>query len=246
MENREFFNRIDDLRDRAARRGLLTHTPFLTPAEQYALSSYYRGGDMVLFGGQQGCERQAAFFLPEYMDLSAFDAAEYLRAIQIEAHFGTPGHRDYLGAMLGLGLNREALGDVRIEGDTAWVFCLPPAAALLLEELHKVGRLGVKVTPCALEQVPPPLLQVKKLSFSVKSLRLDAVLSALFGISRTAAAEQIRLGNATLNYAPCLRPDAPVQPGDVLSLRGHGKGRIVALGNRSRKDRQFVEGEVLV
>ena len=82
------------------------------------------------------------------------------------------------------------------------------------------------------------------LSFTVKSLRLDAVTAALFGLSRTTAAEQIRMGLVSLNYAVCEKADAPVQEGDVLSLRGHGKGSVTALGGRSKKDRLFVEAEI--
>ena len=107
MDNSEFFKRIDDLADRAQRRGVLTKTGFLTPAEGYALRQYHPGSDLVLFGGQEGCERQVAFFLPEYMGPEAFDPAEHICAVRIEAHFGTPGHRDYLGAALGLGIRRE-------------------------------------------------------------------------------------------------------------------------------------------
>ena len=71
-----------------------------------------------------------------------------------------------------------------------------------------------------------------------------AVLAGLFHISRTAAADHIRAGDASLNYSECLRPDAPVEPGDVLSLRGYGKARVTELGGQSRKGRQFLTGEV--
>ena len=244
MENSEFFKRIDDLADRALRRGVLTKTGFLTPAEGFALEQYHAGADLRLSGGQPGCERQVAFFLPEYLGPEDIDLSEHIRAVKIEAHFGTPGHRDYLGAALGLGIRRESLGDLRIFGDTAYLFCLPTVEPLLLEELKKVGRISVTVTPCALEQVPLPEVRVKALSFTVKSLRLDAVTGAMFGLSRTVAAELIRMGGASLNYAPCERTDAPVKEGDILSLRGHGKGRLKAVGGRSKKDRLFVEAEV--
>jgi RNA-binding protein YlmH len=244
MEDREFTKRVDDLRDRAERRGIVTRTGFLTPAEQYALQQYYAGDVLVLTGGQAGCERQAAFFLPEHMAAEDFDPAEHIRAVKLQAHFGAPGHRDYLGAALGLGITRESLGDIRIFDDVAYLFCLPTVEPLLLEELKKVGRVSVTPSPCPLEEVPAPLVRVKALSFTVKSLRLDAVTAALFGLSRTAAAEQIRMGLVSLNYAVCEKADAPVQEGDVLSLRGHGKGSVTALGGRSKKDRLFVEAEI--
>jgi len=246
MENSDLFRRIDDLSDRAERRGLVTKTGFLTPAEQYALRGYHPGGDLLLSGGQPGCERQVAFFLPAYAEPEAFDVAEHICALRIEAHFGTPTHRDYLGAALGLGIRRESLGDIRLFDRVAYVFCLPSVQPLLAEELKKVGRISVTVSPCALAEVPAPEVRVRALSFTVKSLRLDAVTGAMFGLSRTAAAELIRMGGVSLNYAPCERPDAPVKPGDILSLKGHGKGRLKAVGGRSKKDRLFVETEVFL
>ena len=198
----------------------------------------------MLTGGQAGCERQAAFFLPEHMAAEDFDPAEHIRAVKLQAHFGAPGHRDYLGAALGLGITRESLGDIRIFDDVAYLFCLPTVEPLLLEELKKVGRISVTASPCSLAEVPAPQIQVKTLSFTVKSLRLDAILGGMFGLSRTAAAEQIRMGLASLNYAPCERTDAAVKEGDVISLRGRGKGCLKAVGGRSKKDRLFVEAEV--
>lgn len=247
MENDELLRRTEDLADRASRRGSVTSTGFLTPAEQYALrawSSTRPDVPLVLTGGQEGCERQAAFFLPDWLPAESFEPAEHIRAVRVEAHFGEPGHRDYMGAALGLGIQRPWLGDIRIDGATAYLFCLPSVEPLLLEELTKVGRCGVTAAACALSAVPAAERRLRRLSFTVKSLRLDAVTGELFGLSRTAAAELIRAGGVSLNYAECLRVDAPVREGDVISLRGHGKGAVTALGGRSRKDRLFVEAEL--
>ncbi len=200
----------------------------------------------MLTGGQPDCERQVAFFLPEFMEPEELDPAEYIRAVKIEAHFGAPGHRDYLGAALGLGIGRESLGDIRVFDETAYLFCLPTVEPLLVDELTKAGRVSLTVSPCLLADVPASALKVKTLSFTVKSLRLDAVTGSLFGLSRTAAAELIRMGAASLNYSPCERTDAPVKAGDIISLRGYGKGRLKAVGGRSKKDRLFIEAEAYV
>ena len=246
MEDREFFRRIDDLKERAERRGIITKTDFLTPAERYALKQYVRSDRIVLTGGQPDCERQAAFFLPEYMDPEEFDPSEYIRAVRIEAHFGTPGHRDYLGAVLGLGVRRESIGDIRIQDDTACLFCLPAVQQLLLDEFKKAGRVSVTVSPCSLSDVPAPVIRTRTLTFTVKSLRLDAVAGSMFGLSRTAAAELIRQGAASLNYSVCGKTDAPVEEGDIISLKGYGKGCLKSIGGKSRKDRLFVETEVYI
>ena len=76
------------------------------------------------------------------------------------------------------------------------------------------------------------------------SARLDAVCAGLFHLSRTECARQIGAGNVSLNYAECLKADAPVKEGDVLSLRGAGKGSVREIGGSSRKGRVFVTAEL--
>ena len=247
MENNELLRRAEDLRDRCERRSIVTATGFLTPAEAQVLRRWAEripDSGMLLSGGREGCERVRAFFLPEWLAPEELDLADYIRAVRIEAHFGEPGHRDYLGAILGLGIERGSLGDLLVRGTQAHVFCLPSVEPLLLEEFDRAGRVGVKTFPCPLADVPVPERKVRRVSFTVKSSRFDAVLSSMFGLSRTAAAELIRLGAATLNYEVCEKPDAPVSPGDTLSLRGRGKGMLTETGGRSRKDRLFMEAEI--
>ena len=189
----DLLRRAADLAERCERTATVTSTAFLTPAEQYALTNWARHRDctLVLHGGGAGCERRAAFFLPFYLAAEDFDPAEHLCAVHFSAPFGAPGHRDYLGAILGLGIRREWVGDILVQEHGAYVFCLPSVAPALLE-LEQVGRTGA----------------------------------------------------VHLNYTECLRPDAPVAPGDVLSLRGAGKGSVTEVGGMSRKGRQFVTAEL--
>ena len=239
--------RIEELAARCEKNSLITSTGFLTMAEQAEVSAWARRQADVslhLDGGHAACERKCAFFLPFYLEEADFDPAEYIRAVKATAYFGTPGHRDYMGAALGLGVRREWIGDFWVQGDTAYIFCLPSVEKPLLEELKQVGRCSVKTAPVALVDVPAPERKVKKMTFTVKSLRLDAVAGNMFGLSRTAAAELIRAGAVTLNYAPCLHVDAPISPGDVISIHGRGKGAVTALGGQSRKDRTFLEAEI--
>ena len=246
MENHDLSKRLSDLALRCERNSCVTNSSFLTPAEYYQLETgKFPLGDvkLLLSGGRSDCERKVAFFLPYYLDESDFDIGEIIKAVKIKSYFGSPGHRDYLGAILGLGIERSRIGDILLRDDCAYVFCLSSVAAVLLQELEKVGKISVKTEAIALSAVPVPERKVKKIVFTVKSLRLDAVTGELFGMSRTAAAEMIRLGAVTRNYTVCEKTDAPVAEGDVLSVRGKGKGRISSVGGKSRKDRIFVEAE---
>ena len=240
-EPSDVLRRAEDLAERASRRGVATATAFLTPAEQLRLRRAFEHTDaqMLFVGGGGDCERQCAVFLPEYMAPEDYDPAGLIGCVRFKSFFGAPGHRDYLGAALGLGIGRERLGDIRIRGEDAWIFCMETVAPLLLT-LERVGRWTVKAATCPLSDVPPEEYKVETETFTVQSLRLDAVTGGMFRLSRSAAAEQIRLGLVSLNYEVCQSVDAAVREGDVISLRGRGKGSVAEIGGRSKKDRLFV------
>ncbi len=246
MESNELLKRAEDLRARCARTGRVTMTGFLSPAERVQLEhwSAHRADCCLLFyGGQADCERTVGFFLPDYMDPEEFEPGDAIRAIRMTAHFGSPGHRDYLGAVLGMGVGREWVGDIRVEGELAYLFCLPSVQRHLLS-IEKVGRWGVKAEDIPPAEVPVPERQVQEKSFSVQSLRLDAVVGGMFNLSRTEAARQITAGNVSLNYSEILKTDQLIREGDILSLRGRGKGKISGTGGTSRKGRLFVYAEI--
>lgn len=167
-----------------------------------------------------------------------------ISALRARAHFASPTHRDYMGAILGLGIKREWLGDIWVNGEEAVIFVMQTVERHIADGLEKVGRYGVKLQRAELNELTPPERKVKRVSFSVKSMRFDAVLAGMFGLSRTAAASHIAAGEASLNYSECLKNDALVSPGDIISLRGCGKGAVSELGGLSRKGRLFVEAEI--
>lgn len=246
MENRDLLRRAEDLLGRCERSGALTSTNFLTPAERLQLERWAAQRPdcrLVFTGGHPDCERTVGFFLPDYMEPEWFSAEESIRALELTAAFGSPGHRDYLGALLGMGVGREWLGDIWVKENIAIVFCLPSVERHLLS-LDKVGRCTVRARPLPLSEVPAPERRVKEKSFSVQSLRLDAVVGGLFDLSRTEAARQIAAGMVSINYEVSEKTDSPVREGDILSLRGKGKGKITGTGGVSRKGRLFVYGVI--
>ena len=245
MENNELLKRGEDLARRCEHKGIVTATGFLSPAERYALEHdiNLRNSRMIFCGGYEDAERTMAFFLPEYMEEEDFEPSEYICAIEITAAFASPGHRDYMGAVLGMGVGREWVGDIITDGSKAWVLC-QKSVQRHLESIDKVGRAGVKARSISLEALPRKEKKVQEMNFTVMSLRLDAVLSGMFRISRTEAARQINAGNVSLNYSQCLKCDATVKEGDIISLRGSGKGCLRELGGNSKKGRLFVICEV--
>jgi len=121
---------------------------------------------------------------------------------------------------------------------------MPTVARHIALNLDHIGRYGASSSETPLSEVPAPHREMKERSFTVKSARLDAVAAGMFNISRTRAAELITQGLVQLNYRECLRTDAPVAEGDVLSARGFGKGSVKNVGGTSRKGRIFVLAEI--
>lgn len=244
---KELIRRAEDLARRCERSGSVTHSAFLTPAESFELQNWarqHREIRVLFHGGAADCERRAAFFLPDWLEEDYFSPEEYIAAIRLTAYFGSPGHRDYMGALLGMGIGREWLGDIRVIENVAYVFCMPSVQKHLLG-IDKVGRYTVTAEEIALADVPAMERKVREKRFSVQSLRLDAVLGGLFDLSRSEAARQIEAGLVSVNYRECLKCDLAIKEGDILALRGKGKGSVREIGGISRKGRLFVTGEVL-
>ena len=108
MEKTELLKRASDLALRAKKQSTVTSTHFLTPAEKYELqhTSFLPDGVEQLFsGGCENAERTVCLFYPDWMEEP--DITEFLSAVRFKSYFGAPGHRDYLGAILGSGVNRE-------------------------------------------------------------------------------------------------------------------------------------------
>ena len=189
MENSELIKRAEDLARRCQRSGKVCATGFLSPAEQYEIQTHlgYTDCKLVFSGGTEGRERRAAFFLPEYMEEDELELSDYLCAMELRAYFGSPGHRDYMGALLGMGIGREWLGDIQVEEDRAYVFCMQSVLSHLLS-IEKAGRYTVKARQIELREVPQRHVEAEDVNFTVMSLRLDAVAAGLFRLSRTEAA----------------------------------------------------------
>ena len=244
MEYSDIQKRALDLRARAEKTGSVCATHFLTPAEQRELFAVLHKDEVFFTGGAEGCERRMAFFLPEWLDCGDFDAGEYISAVEITAAFGNPGHRDYLGALTGLGIDRRRLGDIFTEEGRAVLFCSPEVRDYIRDNLKKAGRYGVKCAVKDLASVVLPVPKREPVIFTVQSPRLDAVAAGCFRLSRTAAAEKIKEGLVSLNSVQCLRTDEKVSEGDTISVRGMGKACTENFGGRSRKDRIFITAQV--
>lgn len=248
MDEKSLLKRFDELYLRSQVSNVVTYTEFLTPTEQelFLRQSGYRKSDCIfLSGGSNVNERKVAFFLPTYIDRKDFLPDEYICAICVTSKFSEHTHRDYLGSILGLGIKRGCIGDINVQDERAFFFCLSTVSEHILLNLDKVGRFGARCERVDLDQVPDLQNNVEEITFTVKTARLDAVVAGMFHWSRTAAGDAIGMGLVHLNYKICMKPDATINEGDIISVKGCGKGKVKGCSGISRKGRFILIAEIL-
>lgn len=236
--------RFADLIRGAERGRRAVFSEFLTPDAQARLIALARreGLETGLFGGGEDAERAVVGVWQEGCEPDVSP----IRIVRItwDGRYAAPQHRDVLGACLGLGLERETLGDIRLEGSSAYVAALPAIAGYLEQHLESVGSASVRTSEYDGEM--PAAEKGARAVVNVPSLRLDAVLAQALRLARAKAQTLIRGGAVNRNWAEETRPDVELAQGDVISVRGHGRVKVHAVQGESRKGRLFIEVETFL
>ena len=237
-EDRLLLARILDKQSQMERRSIPTATGFLSPREQKLAEALLNTAGIragyVFDGGYEGAERRALFFLPEWADSA--EELVFLRA-QFHGTESSLSHRDILGSLMGLGVNRERLGDILVGEHSADIVASGSLREFFLREWTQAGRVRLTVEEIGREALRVPEAQVKLIRDTVSSLRLDAVTAAAFSLSRGRAAEMIEAGRVNLEHMPCVKPDRQVTEGSVITARGLGKAKLTEVGGLTKKGR---------
>lgn len=205
--------------------------PSLIPAAQRCAKA--AGAALSLFGGYDGAERVMAAF-------SAGDApVDFPIAclwLSWNKKYGDAGHRDLLGAVMGLGIDREATGDIVMAEGGAHLFAEREMARYIAQNLTSAGRVRLTAAEAAGEiQAPAPAGAHARIT--VSSPRLDAVLAAGYKLSRAEAQRLVAAGLVKRNHAPILRGDIQLSQGDLLSVRGLGRLKLEEILGETKKGR---------
>lgn len=234
--------RLRELALRAGYSGRSCFTRFLEPPmEREAISAAHESGAQAsFFGGWESAERRIAAFYAE----EAPQEGEYPIAcleMKWKPKYASPGHRDLLGAVMGLGLERDAIGDIVMgaQEGTAYLFVHRDVQDYICANLEAAGRASLKLRPFAEEpQFKPP--EGIEMRVTVSSERLDAVIAAGLKLSRSEAQRMIEGGLVKRSHIIALRGDIHLQEGDLLSVRGYGRMRVLAFEGQTRKGRLAV------
>lgn len=243
-EEKPFVQRMIELTKRASSRNTPSLTGFLDPRQVRIAENIARTvGDVAVYsdGGWDGAERRRVQFVPDYWQPASEEMELYWLRIEIPGEYVTLKHGDYLGALTGLGLKRDKIGDLSIHADGCDLVVAEDVKDFFLLQLTQVGRASVLIRSISKDQFRAPQIRFTEREFTVMSLRVDAVASDGFQISRSKVVDPIKSGKLQLNWQVIHDPSMEVEEGDVISLRGMGRIKILDIGGQTKKGRTVVK-----
>lgn len=219
-ENELTKKRLTELSHRAFERGYTTFSDFLNLEEISLLKSLHTESEYNLYGGYDNADRCVASF---------GECEEYqypISCIKIEPanqKFADElSHRDFLGALMNLGINRSTLGDIIVTNNTGYLFCLNSIKEYILQNLDRIKHTTVRCT----ESVLPAEIAEKKpepIELTVSSQRVDITVAAVFKLSRNAVTQLVNQEKVFINSKIAYKESLTLKSGDIVSVRGKGK-----------------------
>ncbi|MDW7651281.1 MAG: YlmH/Sll1252 family protein [Bacillota bacterium] len=221
--------------------GLPQATDFLDPYQQRTADRVlhlFKNVKSVTWGGYPGAERARILIYPAVRQ----SGTDNVPLAYVEADAGSKSaeltHRDFLGSVLGLGLRREKVGDIIVtEEGRAQVVIHPEILDYLLSNWQDVGQYSLRIKEIQSDGLTPAAPRSRDIKTTVASLRLDAVASAGFGMSRSKLTPAIRAGQVKLNWQSVKNAGAAVKEGDIISLAGRGRVEVAQVLGESKKGR---------
>ncbi len=241
-EGEEVSIRLADLAEQVQKSQKFRISPFLDPYGQEiaeTVAANYDGIHVDFSGGYPGAERQQAMLIHDnFGGTPSFDI-KAVRAVW-NADYYRITHRDVLGALIGLGLERGSIGDILLSSGEAKILVGNKAEELILAECVKIGAASVQCSEDDISNIQPREERTKEISATVASLRVDAIAAAGFGFSRSRAAADIAAEKVKLNWQTVKNSSQQVKEGDILSMRGRGRLEIAEVRGRTKKGRTGV------
>jgi RNA-binding protein YlmH len=233
-EKRLLLSKMCDIAQRSEHSFKAIFSRFLNPGERLLIEERLSGDFAVsFFGGYDDAQRTVACF-GESKDIAPFPIC----AVKIEPKGKKElNHRDYLGSVLSLGIKREHIGDILVKDGFALMFVTEEIKDFIMLNLSRIASQSVKLTEVTDLSGFEIKAEFKESSATVSSMRLDCVLSAVTGKSRSQSASVIEEGLCSVNYSVAKNVRLIVKDGDIISLRGFGKTVVETDGALTKKGR---------
>ncbi|WP_449420326.1 photosystem II S4 domain protein [Phormidium nigroviride] len=244
IENRECVARAIDQAEQALKTWEISMTDFLSPpelAETQKVFSRLTEVQLIAWGGYPQAERQRLAIARSEIPLD--NSSVSVAALEIAGNFlfDTASHRDFLGSILGSGIVREKTGDVIVLGERgAQAIVVPELVEYLEMHLKQVRSVPVQIQRIELSELKIKEPKKKELTTVEASMRLDAIASAGFGMSRSKMVDLIEGGDVRVNWKDITQSSHIIKSGDLVAIRGKGRlevGEVMV----TKKDRYRIQ-----
>jgi len=230
-------NRFIELSNKAYTRNIVTHSAFLNifELEEFAKAKSKFSSNYILTGVVENAERKVAVFFNNEEDLELNTIITCLKVSPVSFKFGEElAHKNYLGALMNLGIERNAIGDILVNGKDAYVMCLTSISEYIIDNLISVNRTVVKVE--VIDKIPDSLkIKLQDVSLSAPSNRIDVIISKLYGVSRNVANEMFDDRNVFINDKICSNNSYCLKDDDIVSVRYYGRFCFVGQQQKTKK-----------
>ena len=232
-------SRLSDLSDRAFERNYKVFSEFLNLEEISVLAVMKSLTEHKLFGGYDGAERCVAGFGD---DVSHSDfPIVCIEIAPLQKKFSDKlTHRDFLGAIMNLGINRNTLGDIIVDDNVGYLFCLDTMSDYITDNLTRIKHTTVACR--VIDSLPDcAKREPESKEIIVPSLRADAIICAIYHLSRNDAKALFAQDKVFVNHKAVQSTSHTLKDGDTVSVRGYGKFEMHEILRSTKKDRLVVE-----
>ena len=158
-------------------------------------------------------------------------------SMEFDPRYYQLSHRDVLGALTGLGLKREVIGDIIMLPDGCQIILDVSIILFVLQNLDKIGAAPVRPVQISLDQLSPKEEKIKEIRTTVASMRLDVLAAAGFGVSRSKMSGDIAADKLKVNWQDAKNSAQTIKQGDIISMRGRGRVEISEINGQTKKGR---------
>ena len=204
------------------------------------------------YGGFEQAERKMFVIYPEKFNSTVVEKnlSNIVQIIRIELPDELKGkytHRDYLGAVIKLGIERKKVGDIIVDSNSADIIVDKDISKFLVENLSSLTRFSKStITVQNIEDLRPVEIRKEEIEIIVSSLRLDNVISELARCSRNKALDIINTERVFVNFECETKKTKQIKPGDMVTIRGRGRFFIKEIIGQTRSGRTIIGVEKFV
>ncbi len=231
--------RFRELAQKCYQNNQYTFTGFLGLADAACFYEIERELSYVpytVWGGSDEAERvMIRFGNEEQLGYEEAFPVTCLKISPLSEKFADPlTHRDYLGALMNLGIERDTLGDILLEDKTAWLFCVSSMAGYIKQNLTRVKHTAVM---CQEAREAPAFTgkDIQEIKIQIASERIDGVVAKVYHLSRSEAVELFRQKKIFVGGRLCENNSQLLKAGETVSVRGCGKFEFAGETGISKK-----------